>query len=70
MILPLYSALMRPPPVVLCPVLGTQTQEGRQAVGVGPEEGHKDDQRAGALPLWGQAERVGAVQPEEGSSMS
>ena len=28
-------------------------------------EGHKDDQRAGAAPLWGQAERVGALLPEE-----
>ena len=27
------------------------------------EEGHKDDQRAGAPPLQGQAERDGALQP-------
>ena len=31
--------------------------------GVGPEEGHKKDQRDGTLLLWGQAERVGVVQP-------
>ena len=34
----------------------------------GPEEGHKVDQRAGAPPLWGQAERVGGVQPGEGKA--
>jgi len=27
-------------------------------VGVGPEKGHKDNQRAGAPPLGGQAERA------------
>ena len=31
---------------------------------MGPEQGHKDGQRAGA-PLLGKAERVGAVQPGE-----
>jgi len=30
-----------------------------------PEKGHKDDQRAEALPLQGQAEIVGALQPAE-----
>ena len=34
-------------------------------VGAGPEEGHEDDQRAGAPPLQGQAERAGALQPRE-----
>ena len=34
-------------------------------VGASPEEGHEDDQRAGAPLLWGQAERVGVAQPGE-----
>jgi len=40
-------------------------QEGHQTVGVDPEEGHKDDQRAGVPTLQGQAEGVGAFQPGE-----
>ena len=35
------------------------------AVGEGPEEGHKDDQRAAAPPLQRQAEGAGRVQPGE-----
>uniref|UniRef100_A0A8V0XF69 Glypican 6 n=1 Tax=Gallus gallus TaxID=9031 RepID=A0A8V0XF69_CHICK len=31
----------------------------------GPEEGPEDDQRTGAPPLQGQAERAGTVQPEK-----
>ena len=34
-------------------------------VAVHPEEGHENDQRAGAPLLQGQAERVGAFQPGE-----
>ena len=30
-----------------------------------PEEGHEDDQRAGAPPLQGKAERAGALHPRE-----
>ena len=43
----------------------SSTQEGQGAVGACPEEGHKADQRAGAPPLQGQAERAGAFQPRE-----
>jgi len=38
---------------------------GQGSVGAGPEEGHKNDQRAGTPLLAGKAERVGAVQPGE-----
>lgn len=32
---------------------------------MGPEEGHKDNQGAGALLLGRQADRVGDIQPKE-----
>ena len=51
------------PPGVLCSVLGCPKHGGHGVVRLGPEEGHKDDQRAGAPPLRGQAESSGALQP-------
>ena len=36
------------PSAVLCPGLGPPVQDGYGAVGVGPEQGHEDAQRAGA----------------------
>ena len=54
------------PPGALYPVLEPPAQAGHQAVGVGPEEGHRYDQSDGPSPLREQAEREqGLFSPEK-----
>lgn len=51
---------------MLQPALGPPAEEGRGAVGAGPEESSEDDERAGAPLPWTQAETAGVLQPAEG----
>jgi len=64
-ILPLYSALVRPPPGLLHPALEPSAQERHESVGEGPEEGHKNGQIAGTPLLEGKTETLGIVWPGE-----
>ena len=63
-ILLLYSAPVRLHLEQLCPVMEPPLQEGHGAAGACPEEGHENDERAGAPLLRGQAERAGAWRRE------
>ena len=66
-ILPLYSALVRPHLQSFFPVLEPSAHERHGAAGAGPEKGNKNDTSAGTPLPRGQAERAGVVQPGEGS---
>jgi len=45
--------------------LESPAEEGHGLVGAAPEEGHKDNLRAGKLLLGGKDDRVGVVMPGE-----
>ncbi|GAB0197979.1 hypothetical protein GRJ2_002263300 [Grus japonensis] len=63
-ILPLYSALVRPP-CSTASSSGVPSTRRTWSCWSESRGGHGDDPRAGAPLLWRQAERVGIVQPEE-----
>lgn len=53
------------PSRILYPSQGPPAQERYGALGMDPEGGHKEDQRAGAPLLWREVEVTGLVQPWE-----
>jgi len=63
------------PPVLFCPgeatsgvlhpVLGSSDQERQGSPGESPVEGHRGNEGPGASPVWGKAERAGAVRSRE-----
>ena len=58
------------PSGVLCaglrpPVLESRRAVGHRAVGLGPQEGHEDDQRAGVPLLQRKVQGTGLIQPQE-----
>ena len=62
-ILPLYSAALRRPHLQYCiQFWGLQYEKDMQLV-------EQSQRRAGASPLWGKAERVGALQPAEENAL-
>jgi len=50
---------------ILHPNVKSSVQERHGPVGMYPEEGHKNGTGVETLPLQGEAERAGAVQPGE-----